>query len=124
MGRAWWTANISGKDEDFAKKEETENRLNEALANRENFQRLKKIHEGTISDAVLKRTIDVLYLQYLDKQVDPALLSQITALEKEVEQGFKDLVTALSVVQPPIYEKGGRPTDTSVDPTAVIFIDS
>ena len=74
--RAWWNANVSGKDEDFAAKEAAENRLNEALANPEPFARLKKIHEGQIDDKVLKRTIEVLYLQYLEKQVDPALLKQ------------------------------------------------
>src|SRR5262245_44137245 len=44
IGRAWWNANISGKDADFAAKEEAENRLNEALANRQQFARLKQIH--------------------------------------------------------------------------------
>ena len=32
---AWWNANISGKDEDFAAKEETQNKLDAALADRE-----------------------------------------------------------------------------------------
>ena len=88
VGRAWWTANVTGKDEDFAKKEETENRLNEALAKPEPFQRLKNIKEGTIGDAVLKRTVDVLYLQYLDKQVDPALLRRMTAKANTIEKAF------------------------------------
>lgn len=88
VGRAWWTANVTGKDEDFAKKEETENRLNEALAEPEPFQRLKKIHGGTIGEPVLKRTIDVLYLQYLDKQVDPALLRRMTAKANTIEKTF------------------------------------
>src|SRR3954471_10256456 len=64
IGRAWWKANVSGKDEDFAAKEEAENKLNDALADKQQFARLKKIHEGKISDALLKREIDVLYLQY------------------------------------------------------------
>ena len=77
--RAWWKANVTGKDEDFAAKEAAENRLNEALANPEPFARLKKIHEGKIDDKVLAREIDVLYLQYLEKQVDPALMKRMTA---------------------------------------------
>src|SRR5262245_18180623 len=65
--KAWWTANITGKDEDFAAKEAAENKINEALADKQQFQRLKQIHAGKIADPVLARTIDVLYLQYLDK---------------------------------------------------------
>src|SRR2546428_5508889 len=62
--RAWWKANVSGKDEDFAAKEQAENRLNDALSSSEKFERLKKVHAGPIDDTVLKREIDVLYLQY------------------------------------------------------------
>src|SRR5206468_10770640 len=31
-GIAWWNANVSGKDEDFKKKEEAQNHIDEALA--------------------------------------------------------------------------------------------
>src|SRR5947208_82102 len=53
ISRAWWDANTTGKDEAFAKKEEAENRLNEALADKQQFARLKQIHDGTIDDRVL-----------------------------------------------------------------------
>jgi peptidyl-dipeptidase A len=91
-GIAWWNANISGKDEDFKKKEETQNKIDEALSNREKFAELKKLKEakdkGDIDDRVTARCIDVLYLMYLEKQVDPALLKKITALANAVEQKF------------------------------------
>src|SRR5262245_51528587 len=48
IGKAWWNANVTGKDEDFAKKEESENRLNDSLADAKQFDRLKKIHDGQI----------------------------------------------------------------------------
>src|SRR5262245_9835259 len=86
--RAWWTANITGKDEDFAAKEEAENKINEALSDKEQFQRLKQIHAGRFAEPVLRRTIDVLYLQYLDKQVDPALLRRMTAKANAIEKTF------------------------------------
>jgi peptidyl-dipeptidase A len=86
--RAWWTANVTGKDEAFAAKEETENRLNEALANRERFAKLKAIRDSKLQDPVLKREIDVLYLQYLDKQVDPALLKRMVAKANAIEKAF------------------------------------
>ena len=74
VARSWWTANLTGKDEDFAAKEEAENRLNEALADKQRFGQLKQLHAGKIADPVLARTIAVLSLQYLDKQVDRAAL--------------------------------------------------
>ena len=86
--RAWWTANITGQDEDFAAKEEAENKINEALSDKQQFNRLKQIQAGKIADPVLRRTIDVLYLQYLDKQVDPALLRRMTAKANAIEKAF------------------------------------
>jgi peptidyl-dipeptidase A len=91
-GIAWWNANISGKDEDFKKKEETQNKIDEALSNREKSAELKSLKEakdkGDIDDKITARCIDVLYLIYLEKQVDPALLKKITALANAVEQKF------------------------------------
>lgn len=86
---AWWNANVTGKDEDFDKKIETQNRIDEALADREKFRDLKGIKEsGQVDDPTLARQIDVLYLQYLEKQVDPALLKQIVAKSNAVEKAF------------------------------------
>ena len=78
---AWWNANTTGKDEDFKKKEEAQNRIDEALADRAAFSEVKKLKEANrqrqIDDPALAREIDVLYLQYLEKQVEPALLKRI-----------------------------------------------
>ena len=91
-GLAWWNANVSGKDEDFKKKEEAQNKIDEALSNTETFAQLKKLKEakdkGDIDDKIVARAIDVLYLLYLEKQVDPELLKKITAKANAVEQKF------------------------------------
>lgn len=87
-GVAWWNANISGKDEDFKAKEEAQNKLDQMLANRERFAELKKIKEAKPSDPMLSRQIDVLYLAYLEKQVDPELLKKMTAKANAIEQAF------------------------------------
>ncbi len=71
---AWWNANVTGRDEDFQAKEESQNRLDAALSNRERFARLKAIKESPIRDPIVARQIAVLYLIYLEKQVDPELL--------------------------------------------------
>jgi peptidyl-dipeptidase A len=85
---AWWVANISGKDEDFAAKQETQDRLDAALADKERFAVLKAIKESPITDPLLVRQIQVLYLQYLEKQVDPAILRKITAKANAIEKSF------------------------------------
>src|SRR5207249_2859592 len=79
--RAWWDANISGKDEDFKRKEEAQNKIDALLSNKETFARIKELKDsGKIDDAVTRRAIDVVYLMHLEKQVDPALLRKMTTL--------------------------------------------
>jgi peptidyl-dipeptidase A len=89
---AWWNANITGKDEDFKKKEDAQNKIDEALSDKATFAELKTIKQlrdkGEIEDKILARAIDVLYLMYLEKQVDPALLKKVSAKANAVEQKF------------------------------------
>src|SRR5438128_11774465 len=40
---AWWKANITGKDEDFGKKEEAQNEIDAALADKAAFAKLKDL---------------------------------------------------------------------------------
>ncbi len=89
---AWWAAQNSGKQEDFAKKEETQNRIDEALADPKLFKELKDLHDRRkdIDDKTTARAIDVLYLQYLEKQVDTALLKKITAKSNIIEKAFNE----------------------------------
>jgi peptidyl-dipeptidase A len=87
---AWWQANVTGKEEDFQKKVAAENRINEVLADPKTFAELKAIEEkrGQIDDPVLARAIHVLYLRYLEKQVDKALLEKMVAKANDVEAAF------------------------------------
>lgn len=87
-GEAWWNANVSGDDEDFAVKETLQNRLNELLSSKQSFEKLEKIKQGKIDDPQVERQIDILYLTYLGKQVDLALLKRITSLENTIEKRF------------------------------------
>lgn len=89
-GLAWWNANITGKDEDFAKKEEAQNKIDAALSDPKPFATLKGIKAAVakISDPLLARQVELLYLAYLEKQVPPDLLKKITAKANSVEQAF------------------------------------
>ena len=88
--RAWWDANTSGKDEDFKRKEDCQNKIDSALADKKMFGRAKTMFEkrAAITDVKVKRQIELLYLQYLEKQVDPELMKKMTAKANAVEQAF------------------------------------
>src|SRR6516162_10136709 len=89
---AWWNANTTGKDEDFKKKEEAQNRIDEALADSKTFAELKAIYEKRkdIDDPVAARAIQVLYLLYLEKQVDTDLLKKMTSKADAIEKAFNE----------------------------------
>ncbi len=87
--RAWWDANISGKDEDFKRKEEAQNKIDAFLSEKSAFAEVKQIKDdGNIDDAITKRAIDVIYLGYLEKQLASDLLKKMTALGNAVEKKF------------------------------------
>jgi len=87
-GDAWWTANVTGKDEDFAAKEKAQNKLDAALADPLRFSKIKAVREAGVADPSEKRQIELLYLQSLEKQVDPKLLEKITAKANSIEKAF------------------------------------
>ena len=88
-GIAWWNANVTGKDEDFQKKEEAQNKIDALLSNPVTFRELKFVKDsGKVDDALLARQVDVLYLQYLEKQVDPLLLREMVAKANAIEKAF------------------------------------
>jgi peptidyl-dipeptidase A len=88
---AWWDANTSGKDEDFARKEKTQNKIDEALADRDAFGEVTKLRAlaKDIDDPVLRRAVVVLYLTYLEKaHVEKELLQKMVAKANAVEKTF------------------------------------
>jgi peptidyl-dipeptidase A len=87
--RAWWDANITGKDEDFARKEKAQNAIDAFLSDKALFASAKSFHRNAgLDDPVVRRAIDVVYLQLLEKQVDKELLDKMTALANSVEKRF------------------------------------
>lgn len=91
-GVAWWDANTTGKDEDFQRKEQAQNRIDAALSDRAAFAEVKALKaaakDGIITDPVSARCVSLIYLQYLEKQVPPELLKHITAKANAVEKTF------------------------------------
>jgi peptidyl-dipeptidase A len=87
---AWWIANTTGNDDDFQVKIKAQNKVDEALANKDAFAKVKdlKEHAKEIDNANLRRAIEVLYLTYLEKQVDPELLKKMVEKANAIEQRF------------------------------------
>ena len=87
---AWWDANTSGKDEDYDRKEKIQNKIDKALADPKAFQEVKTLRDKAkdIDDPLVRRSIDLLYFTYLEKQVDTELLGKIVAKANAVEQAF------------------------------------
>jgi peptidyl-dipeptidase A len=84
----YWTANITGKEEDYEKKQAAEEKLDIALSNPKQFAELKAVKQAGVSDPLLARQIAVLYLGYLRKQVDRDLLKKILVKSNIVERAF------------------------------------
>ncbi|NQV25649.1 MAG: M2 family metallopeptidase, partial [Rhodopirellula sp.] len=86
---AWWDASTKGDDDSFQKKQEAENRIDALLADPVRFQRLSTLRErGGISDRVLARQVEVLYLRCLEKQVPSLLLQEMNAKSNSIEKAF------------------------------------
>ena len=80
--RAWWDANISGNDEDFKRKEDAQNRIDELLSKTDAFAQVKAIKEcGGIDDAVTKRAIETRMGTDPDLPIWPTLATDVNAVE-------------------------------------------
>lgn len=92
FARAAWDADATGTGNAFAIKEQAQNRLDEALSDPARFARLKsareKLSRAPAGQPLVSRQLDLLYLGYLGKQLDPSLLRQIAARESAIGKAF------------------------------------
>ncbi|SDY18826.1 M2 family metallopeptidase [Nitrosomonas sp. Nm58] len=86
---AYFSATISGKEEDYSRAADFEVQLTRVFASKEDFETLKRIREAnTLSDPILRRQLDVLYLSYLEKQLEEGKLEEMIRLQNENEKKF------------------------------------
>jgi len=97
-GLAWWEANTTGKVEAFARKEVIQNKIDAALGDRTKFSVLRNLFfkKNQIDDAELRRCIEILYLQYLEKQANPEILKQMVVLSNRLEKNFNGFRAKIS----------------------------
>ncbi|HPC84564.1 MAG TPA: M2 family metallopeptidase [Thermoanaerobaculaceae bacterium] len=86
---AYWEAATTGKDEAYQKQAELQTKLETIFTDARTFAYLKEVRaSGAITDPLERRQLEILYLQYLGRQLDPALLARIIAKQSAVEQKF------------------------------------
>jgi peptidyl-dipeptidase A len=86
---AWWEANITGKDEAYARKDAADAALVDLHSDHATFEQLKGFRDRKqIQDPVLRRELTTMYLSFLPGQADPQLQKKITTLENAVEKTF------------------------------------
>jgi len=84
----WWNASVSGSKADFARSTQAMDAFNRYLADPHRFATVVALRKTKVTDPLVRRQLDVLYLQMLGKQVAPDALARITALQNKVEQAF------------------------------------
>jgi peptidyl-dipeptidase A len=86
---AYFEASISGKEEDYTLAADYEVRLTRMYSRKADFETLERIRDShAISDPILRRQVDVLYLAYLEKQLDTDKLEKMIRLQNENEKKF------------------------------------
>ncbi|MBN1633419.1 MAG: M2 family metallopeptidase [Ignavibacteria bacterium] len=86
---SYWDAAISGKEEDFTKVADLQFKLNAIYSDPETYKKLETFKNSDgIKDELLKRQLDVLYLDFKGYQVDTILLNAVTKLSTEIEQKY------------------------------------
>lgn len=116
--KTWFEAATTGTDAAFEKSKAADQARDRFLSNPDTFAKVKAFKtDPEVTDPLLKRELEVLYLSMVGKQVDPSLLTKITNLEKKVEQAFNTFrgnIRGKEVTQNEINQILGTSTDSNV----------
>ncbi len=86
---AYINASISGKDSDYEKSAAAQIALDKIHSDTAAFAEVKAMREsGRVTDPILKRQLDIVYLSYLGKQIDENTLQELIKRQTAVEQRF------------------------------------
>ena len=82
-------AYVFGSEDFYRAKEDAEILFRRYHSDRKTFERLKEMKDSPeIRDPLLKRSLEVAWLQFLDNQIDPALNARIVELSTKLEERF------------------------------------
>jgi peptidyl-dipeptidase A len=86
---AWWEASTTGKEEAYRRQSELQTKLETVYTDPKAFAFLKEVRAaGVVTDPLENRQLDRLYLTYLGRQIDPALLGKMIAASSAIDQKF------------------------------------
>jgi peptidyl-dipeptidase A len=88
VNRAWWDAAVTGGEGDYRRLEELRNRVDRLFRDPRLFDELRDARESPAGDRVEARTIELLYLEALPRQVEAGLSERINRLSTAIERDF------------------------------------
>lgn len=88
VNRAWWDAAVNGGESDYRRLEELRNRLDRVYRDPRLFELLREVRENPSGDRAEERTVELLYLEALPRQVDAELSERINRLSTGIERDF------------------------------------
>jgi peptidyl-dipeptidase A len=88
VSRAWWDAAVTGREGDYRRLEELRNRRDRLYRRPGLFEEIRRARESPSGDPEADRTVELLYLEALPRQVDQALGERINRLSTGIERDF------------------------------------
>jgi peptidyl-dipeptidase A len=89
MALNYWEATATGRQDLYARQGEFELQLRNIFSDRAGFEAVKAFRaDAAISDPLLRRQIEVLYLSFLENQIDPGLMERMVKLGSAIEGRF------------------------------------
>ncbi len=91
MGRAYYTAQVTGAESDYDKVEKLELEINNLYLDRDNFELIKELKDsGQVTELRLARQLQRLYLAFLTSQMDPDLLKESIKLQNSITEKYNN----------------------------------
>jgi peptidyl-dipeptidase A len=91
MGRASYTAEVTGNQEDFDKVRDLRLQINRLFLNQQNYAFLRQMKDsGKVQDLRLARQLDLLLIDFLRSRMDPALLESSIQLQTRITERYNN----------------------------------
>jgi peptidyl-dipeptidase A len=86
---ASFTATVSGKEEDYETSMQAQVALEKIHADTAAYARVAAFREsGQVTDPILRRELEIVYLAYKGGQIDPAMMEELIRRQTAIEQKF------------------------------------
>ena len=88
VSRAWWDAAVTGREGDYRRLEELRNRIDRLYRQPGLLEEIRRAREEPSGHRIADRTVELLYLEALPRQVDEALGERINRISTGIERDF------------------------------------